>query len=298
MEFVEILKKMTASVNEELDRLVPEQENLQADIYKAMRYSLLAGGKRIRPVLTLAYADILNVSRDVVLPFACALEMIHTYSLIHDDLPAMDNDDLRRGRPTCHKQFNEALAILAGDALLNRAFEVMAEACERMAPTEQIKGIRMLAAVGKMSGSDGMIGGQVVDLDSEGKPVTEETVRYMYRLKTGCLLKAPALIAIAAAGAESTEAAAHLLGYTETVGLAFQIKDDILDVEGDAAILGKKTGQDAKEEKSSMTAVMGVPYCKTLLQDLTKQAMTHADFFGDRGAFLRDMASYLLVREN
>lgn len=298
MEFRETLKEMAEQINKELDRLVPEADNPQKHIYEAMRYSLLAGGKRIRPVLTLACADILDVPRDFVLPFACALEMIHTYSLIHDDLPAMDNDDLRRGRPTCHKQFNEALAILAGDALLNRAFEVMAQACLDMPLPEKEKGVRMLSVLGKMSGSDGMIGGQVVDLESEGKAVTEDTVRYMYGLKTGCLLKAPALIAVSAAGAEDTESAQRLLHYMEVTGLAFQIKDDILDVEGDAAVLGKATGQDKKEEKRSMAAVKGVPYCKNLLQDLTQQALADADYFGAKGLFLREMAHYLLVREN
>lgn len=298
MEFLDTLKEMAELINKELDRLVPVEENPQKNIYEAMRYSLLAGGKRIRPVLTLACADILEVSRTFVMPFACALEMIHTYSLIHDDLPAMDNDDLRRGRLTCHKQFNEALAILAGDALLNRAFEVMAQACVGMAPSEKEKGVRMLSAVGKMAGSDGMIGGQVVDLESEGKPVTEDMVRYMYSLKTGCLLKAPALIAVSAAGAEDSESARRLLHYMETIGLAFQIKDDILDVEGDAAVLGKATGQDKKEQKSSMAAVMGLPYCKELLQELTRQALEDADYFGQRGLFLREMALYLLAREN
>ena len=280
-------------INEELMKYIPSASNGQREVAKAMKYSLSNGGKRLRPMLVLEFCKMCGGDVKKALPYACAIEFIHTYSLIHDDLPCMDNDDMRRGKPSCHKMYGEAIALLAGDALLTHAFEVCSSA--DLPAENNLNAVSLLA---QNAGVGGMIGGQVVDLDSEGKPITEETVRYMYRLKTGCLLKAPALIAIAAAGAESTEAAAHLLGYTETVGLAFQIKDDILDVEGDAAILGKKTGQDAKEEKSSMTAVMGVPYCKTLLQDLTKQAMARADFFGDRGAFLRDMASYLLVREN
>ena len=298
MSFKEQLQEKAAFINAELDRLVPVKENLQKNIYEAMRYSLLAGGKRIRPVLTLSYAELLRVPEETVLPFACALEMIHTYSLIHDDLPAMDNDDLRRGRPTCHKQFNEALAILAGDALLNKAFEVMSEACDRTPAEGKAAAVKMMMHVAACAGSEGMIGGQVVDLESEGKSVDEETVRYTYSLKTGALLTAPALIAISAAGVEGSPEAEHILSYTKATGLAFQIKDDILDIEGDTAVLGKAVGRDEKEDKRSMAAVKGVEYCKQLLEQLTAQAVSDAEFFGEQGIFLREMAEYLLKRNN
>ncbi len=298
MNFQEQFTEKVTFINRELDRLIPVKNNLQKNIYEAMRYSLLAGGKRIRPVLTLAYAELLNVPAETVLPFACALEMIHTYSLIHDDLPAMDNDDLRRGRPTCHKQFNEALAILAGDALLNKAFEVMSEACERIPVEEKAAAVKMMTHVAACSGSEGMIGGQVVDLESEGQTVDEETVRYMYRLKTGALLTAPALIAISAAEAEGTSEAEHILSYTKATGLAFQIKDDILDIEGDTAVLGKAVGRDVKENKRSMAVVKGTTYCKKLLDELTLQAISDAEFFSDKGIFLKEMAEYLLNRNN
>ena len=297
MNFKEQLRDKAALIDRELDRLVPMQDNRQKHIYEAMRYSLLAGGKRIRPVLTLAYAELLGVPEKTVLPFACALEMIHTSSLIHDDLPAMDDDDLRRGRPTCHKQFNEALAILAGDALLNKAYEVMSEACDRAPYEEKAAAVKMMMKVAACVGSDGMIGGQVVDLESEGQTVDEETVRYMYRLKTGALLTAPAWIAICAAGAEETPAAEHILRYTSATGLAFQIKDDILDIEGDTVVLGKAVGRDVKEDKRSMAAIKGVDYCKRLLDELTADVLLQVEFFGEKGTFLKDMAEYLLKRD-
>ena len=292
MNFNEQLTEKANFINRELDRLIP------VNIYEAMRYSLLAGGKRIRPVLTLSYAELLNVPAETVLPFACALEMIHTYSLIHDDLPAMDDDDLRRGRPTCHKQFNEALAILAGDALLNKAFEVMSEACHSAALEMKTAAVKMMMHVAACSGSEGMIGGQVVDLESEGQTIDEETVRYMYTLKTGALLTAPALIAINAAEAEGTPEAEHILSYTKATGLAFQIKDDILDIEGDTSVLGKAVGRDEKEDKRSMAAVKGIAYCKKLLDELTLQAVSDAEFFREKGIFLKEMAEYLLKRNN
>lgn len=289
-----------------LDKIVPEVGNPQSTIYKAMRYSLLAGGKRIRPVLALAMGELLGAPKEVVLPFACALEMIHTYSLIHDDLPAMDNDDLRRGRPTCHVQYGEAMAILAGDALLNKAFEVMSAEGLRLAEQGVIKSenvVRIIAELSKLSGSEGMIGGQVVDLESEGKSVGEEILRHTYACKTGALLKSPVYIAVecargAAVGdADSIDNAEKaLLRYSELIGLAFQIKDDILDVEGDSALLGKETGSDDKENKTTMVTIFGIEKCKEMLSEMTDEAVRIAGSFGDKGAFLRWLALFLLER--
>lgn len=293
-EFELHFKELVKYTENKLKTCVEEKDNLQGEIYKAMNYSLLAGGKRLRPVLTLAAAELLGADKEEVLPFACGLEMIHTYSLIHDDLPAMDNDDLRRGRPTCHKAFNEATALLAGDALLNRAFEVMSKAASEM--KDAAKGARMMLCVADASGADGMIGGQVVDLACEGENITEETLRYMYARKTGALLKAPFMIAIEAAGKNNTDEAERLLRYSEITGLAFQIKDDILDVVGDAALLGKEPGRDAADGKTTFASLYGVEKCDEILKDMTDEVVKIADSFGEKGKFLRETAKYLLER--
>ena len=276
---------------------------------------MLCGGKRIRPVLALAAADVLGVSRADVMPFACALEMIHTYSLIHDDLPSMDNDDLRRGRPTCHKQFDEAIAVLAGDALLNKAFELMSGAALRM--KNPLYGLRIISDISYLSGTEGMIGGQVTDLESEGKAVTEEILKHTYSCKTGALIKAPVYIAAEAGGFRKSantdsgefyekypeadafdEKVQKLLRYSEIIGTAFQIKDDILDVEGDTALLGKPVGSDAEEDKSTYVTLYGIDLCKDILREMTEEAKEIADSFGEKGAFLRETAIYLLERNN
>lgn len=278
-----------------LEKYVPQLENYQKNIYEAMRYSLMAGGKRIRPVLAFACADVLNVDYLLVEPFACSLEMIHTYSLIHDDLPAMDNDEFRRGKPTCHKQFNEALAILAGDGLLNKAFEVMGQAVAKMENKDI--GIAMFNCVASASGSEGMIGGQVVDLESEGEKVSSEVLEYTYRCKTGALLKAPVLVSIEAAGIAASEAAMHLEKYAEIIGLAFQIKDDILDITGDSILMGKDSGRDEKEGKTTLISIFGLNYCQMLLSELTEEAIVNAKWFGDKGWFLIELAEFLLKRD-
>jgi len=312
-EFKEILTAMSSETEDALRKYVGVKNNPQKTIYEAMEYSLLCGGKRIRPVLCLAAADVLGVDREVVKPFACALEMIHTYSLIHDDLPAMDNDDLRRGRPTCHKQFDEATAILAGDALLNKAFELMSGAALKM--DNPLYGLRIISDVSYLSGTEGMIGGQVTDLESEGKIVSEEILKHTYSCKTGALLKAPVYIAAEAGGfrvssntatgdfyekypfAEAfDEKVQKLIRYCEIIGTAFQIKDDILDVEGDTALLGKPVGSDAQEDKSTYVTLYGIAKCKEILSEMTEEAKAIADAFGEKGEFLREMAIYLLER--
>lgn len=296
MIFEEQLSKYAAEINRNLDRLVPEKDNYQKDIYRAMRYSLLAGGKRIRPVLLLACAEILDVDINTVMPFACAIEMIHTYSLIHDDLPALDNDDLRRGRKTCHKEFDEALAILAGDALLNKAFEVMSNGAISM--EYPLRGLKMLNHVATMSGTEGMIGGQVIDIQSEGRLVSKEVLESTYNGKTGALLKAPVLAAIEAKDCMGTDIAELLIKYVETIGFAFQIKDDILDCIGDSSKLGKNTKRDEKENKTTFVSIYGLDYCNSMLEELTEKATGYAEQIGEKGRFLKDLAIYLLKREN
>lgn len=295
-EFQNQLKAWADRTERALKRYLPVLDNPQKEIYEAMRYSLLAGGKRIRPVLAFAAAEVLHVDADIIEPFACAIEMIHTYSLIHDDLPAMDNDDYRRGKPTCHKQFGEATAILAGDGLLNKAFEIMcSNACALQSPEAALRIMRNVAVC---SGTEGMIGGQVVDLKSEGKQISEATLLHMYRCKTGALLKAPVLVAIAAKGCEETEEARLLLRYAELIGLAFQIKDDILDIEGSSEKLGKKTGRDEKEHKTTYVTLNGLEKSRSDLAGMTAEAVAIGAAFGERGTFLRALAAFLLERDH
>jgi Geranylgeranyl pyrophosphate synthase len=221
---------------------------------EAMRYSLEAGGKRLRPVMLLAACEMAGGDEETALPFACALEMIHTYSLIHDDLPAMDNDDLRRGKPTSHKVFGEALAILAGDGLLNAATELMARAALRMG---DLRGIRALEIITRHAGVTGMIAGQTKDVLSEGLPPREDLVTYIHTHKTADLLEAPVEAGLALAGAdERLIRAGHAFGLH--LGLAFQMTDDLLDVTGDAAVMGKNTGMDAGQDKMTWVALRGV----------------------------------------
>ena len=313
LEFKEKLISMAAEIEAALGEYAVAKDNPQKLIYDAMRYSLLCGGKRIRPVLCLAAADVLGVDREDVKPFACALEMIHTYSLIHDDLPAMDNDDLRRGRPTCHKQFDEATAILAGDALLNKAFELMSGAALKL--ENPLYGLRIISDISYLSGTEGMIGGQVTDLASEGQVVSEEILKHTYSCKTGALIKAPVYIAAEAGGFRIAanakdgefyetypvadafdEKVQKLLRYCELIGTAFQIKDDILDVEGDTALLGKPVGSDAQEDKSTYVTLYGLERCKQILKEMTEEAKAIMETFDTKGEFLREMAVYLLER--
>ena len=228
--------------------------NIPGKLLEAMRYSLEAGGKRLRPVMLLAACDMAGGDTGTALPFACAMEMIHTYSLIHDDLPAMDNDDLRRGKPTNHKVFGEGMAVLAGDGLLNAAAELMAGAALRMADS---RGIRAMEIIMRHAGVTGMIAGQTADLTSEGEPPREELVTYIHSHKTADLLEAPMEAGLALAGADEQ---ACLLGreYGYHLGLAFQMTDDLLDVTGDVALLGKKTGADAELNKMTWVALRGI----------------------------------------
>ena len=228
--------------------------DIPGELLETMEYSLKAGGKRLRPVMLLAACEMAGGSAETALPFACALEMIHTYSLIHDDLPAMDNDDLRRGKPTNHKVYGEALAILAGDGLLNAAAELMARAALRMG---DLRGIRAMEAVMRHAGVTGMIAGQTRDVLSEGKPPREDLVAYIHSHKTADLLQAPVEAGLALAGADEKQIAAGQ-AYGLHLGLAFQMTDDLLDVTGDAALLGKNTGMDAGLDKMTWVALRGV----------------------------------------
>ena len=263
----------------------------QKTILDAMRYSLLAGGKRIRPVLLLEFCRLCGKDYHEALPFAAAIEMVHTYSLIHDDLPCMDNDDYRRGRLTNHKVFGEAMAVLAGDALLNRAFETMLS--QRTVAAEPA--MRAAACIARCSGLYGMIGGQIQDLALEGKSASDEELREMVSLKTGALIRAACVGGVLLAGGTAAQQQAAE-AYADALGLAFQIRDDILDVTGDRAVLGKATGSDAANDKTTFVSVYGLEACRGLVRRLTLQAMTAAEAFSDR-EFLQKLAEYLARRE-
>jgi geranylgeranyl diphosphate synthase type II len=265
-------------------------------ISKAMKYSLLAGGKRLRPVLTLAIAEMLNVDKEDVLPFACALEMIHTYSLIHDDLPAMDNDDLRRGKPTNHKVFGEAMAILAGDGLLNLAFETMTKAVSSAGDEEGLRQrVKAMQYIANASGAHGMVLGQAIDLNSENSATDEETIKYMHDNKTGALIKAAILISAIIGGAGERKLAL-LEDYASALGLAFQIRDDILDVEGNTGELGKSVGKDAASGKNTFVAIFGLEHSRRLLKEETEKAAHAAAELGENSGFLIWLAMYLASR--
>lgn len=292
MEFNERIEAYARLTNARLCELVAEKENYQKEIYEAMRYSLLAGGKRIRPVLALAICEMLGGKAETALDFACALECIHTYSLIHDDLPCMDNDDLRRGKPTCHKMFGEATALLAGDALLNRAFEIMSQTT---APSDMA--VNIIKEVSYLSGTEGMIGGQVVDLASENKNITEEVLNYIHKHKTGALIIAAAKIGSICANANEEDTEKIAL-YAKNLGLAFQIKDDILDFTGDEKLLGKPTGSDDENNKNTFVTLMGLDAASELLLRTTRAAKAALSSFGDKNSFLISLADYLQERNN
>ena len=260
-------------------------------LLEAMDYSLTAGGKRIRPVLAMEFARLGGLEAGEALPVACAVEMLHTYSLIHDDLPCMDNDDLRRGRPTCHKAFDEATAVLAGDGLLTAAFETAA-AAEGLPAETVLQCIRIL---GRAAGMNGMIAGQVLDMGAEHRQLTLEELQLLQSLKTGCLLWAACELGCAAAGCtdENLLEQAHLYG--ESLGLAFQIQDDLLDIEGDSAVLGKTTGKDARDEKSTFPSLLGQEACRLLADELTEQAVQAVAGVEDSG-FLQWLARSLMGR--
>lgn len=265
----------------------------RGDLYDAMYYSLLAGGKRIRPVLLLETCRICGGNTEEALPFAGAIEMVHTYSLIHDDLPCMDDDDLRRGRPTNHKVYGEATAVLAGDGLLTAAFEFMLDSPVKL-PAERV--LEAAGTLARAAGSRGMVGGQVLDMAGEGHSLGISEVEELQRLKTGALIVAAAEMGCILAGG-SAEQRNAVRRYAECLGLAFQVQDDILDVVGDEATLGKPVGSDAKSEKNTFVTLKGVEACRELVSQLTRSAVEALGCFGLEGDGLRWLAESLANRE-
>lgn len=276
-----------------LTYLEPLKNTKQETIYEAMSYSLKAGGKRFRPILHLETVKLLGKDPKEYLDSACALEYIHTYSLIHDDLPAMDNDDFRRGKPTNHKVFGEDIAILAGDGLLNAAYEILFRKMVNNPSRQMATGADLIA---EKAGANGMVGGQVVDVQSEGKQIDLELLEYIHQNKTAALIEAAVLSAALMAGAGEEECNA-LKEYALNLGLAFQISDDILDVEGDFNALGKPIGSDAENHKTTFASYYGLEEAKIKLQEVVKKATTALDMFSDR-EFLVDMAEYMLLRKS
>lgn len=293
--FSNTLKAYQQEIEQELKLVSRIEPCLQQKVYDAMAYSLLAGGKRIRPVLVLAFADLLDVSHADAMPFAVALEMIHTYSLIHDDLPAMDNDDLRRGKPTNHVVYGEATAILAGDGLLNRAFEVVGAYLEQKPFVEGIAAMNILSWA---SGCRGMIAGQVVDMEGETRVLSKEELLYMHENKTGALIAAACLMPFALAGLSGTDEFENIRQFALEVGLAFQLKDDILDVESTAEELGKPIGSDVAQGKTTFVTMFGISKCKEEMTAYTESAQKRLEGYGAKAEFLQELVAYLLERKN
>ncbi|NLK52674.1 MAG: polyprenyl synthetase family protein [Syntrophomonadaceae bacterium] len=283
-------------INQALENYLQTEEIYPPVIHQAMRYSVFAGGKRLRPILVLAAAEVVSNRPHRALPAAVALEFIHTYSLIHDDLPAMDNDDLRRGRPTCHKVYGEAVAILAGDALLTQAFEVLSDTAFPDGPESTIV-LQVIREIAQAAGTLGMIGGQVVDLASEGQQIDLPTLTYIHQHKTGALIRAAVRSGALLGGASADELLA-LTGYAEAFGLAFQIADDILDVVGNEAVLGKPVGSDARNEKSTFPNLFGLERSQEMARETAEKAITCLARFGDRARFLRALTQYVLERDS
>jgi len=290
----EYLRAKKEMVDRALDLYLPGDDVEPKIVHEAMRYSVFAGGKRIRPILVIASAEAVGGNAETVLPAACALEMIHTYSLIHDDLPAMDNDDYRRGKPTNHKVFGEAIAILAGDALLTHAFEVITM-CSEKVDGERI--VRVIKELSEAAGSRGMVGGQVVDILSEGRNITPEELLFIHTHKTGCLFRAAVRIGAILAGASADKLNA-LTAYAEHLGLAFQIIDDVLDVTGDAEKLGKMTGSDIKKQKATYPALYGLKRSKELAEKEIESAAESLKDLSTAADPLREIALYLGKRES
>ena len=295
-DFETTLKNFSNEFNAELPSFFPYPKGSEKQVSQAMYYSLSNGGKRLRPFLLCKIAELFGVDKKVSLSPAVSIEMLHTYSLIHDDLPAMDNDDFRRGKPTCHKQFDEATAILAGDGLLTYAFEVLADAKD-ISSDAKIKLIKLLS---KRSGAfDGMIAGQMLDLQTDKSPSlsSEEVIKHIEEMKTGCLI-AYACQAGAILGNASKEEYDIITGYARKIGIAFQISDDILDVIGDTALMGKTLGKDALQDKLTFVSLYGLEQAKQIAQDLISQAKDAISHFGNKAKYLCDLADFIISRNH
>jgi geranylgeranyl diphosphate synthase type II len=289
------LEQRRALVDEALDRALPPEDAMPVTLHRAMRYSVLAPGKRLRPTLVIAGAEAVGGRAEAVLDTACALELIHAYSLIHDDLPAMDDDDYRRGRLTNHKVFGEAMAILAGDALLTLAFRLIADNAARAADPRL--GARVVADVASAAGTDGMVGGQVVDIESEGKDVGPDTLEYIHRHKTAALIRVSLTAGATLAGGRA-EQVDTIRRAGEALGLAFQIVDDILDVEGSLAELGKTAGSDERKKKATYPAIHGLEASRREARQLIDESKRLLEPLGPPAAPIRALAEFVFERRS
>lgn len=280
------------AVDSALKNYLPPANTKPATIHQAMRYSIFAGGKRLRPILCIAVAEACGGRIENALPAACSVEMVHTYSLIHDDLPAMDNDDFRRGKPTNHKVYGEAIAILAGDALLTLAFEILASA----PPTKRYLVAEQIRELAQASGSRALIAGQVADLEAEGKKITPKELRFIHNAKTAALLTSSIRLGAMSANANNTQLAA-LTTFAQNLGLAFQVIDDILDVTQTSAKLGKSAGKDITAQKATYPSVLGLEKSRKEAHRLTNLSLTALETFGVQADRLRALANYLLQRD-
>jgi len=291
MQLPPFFEEDRVAVDAQLEKLLPAESTQPPSIHTAMRYSVFAGGKRIRPILCLETARIFTADVAPALFPGCAIEFIHTYSLIHDDLPALDNDDLRRGKPTCHKKFGEATAILAGDALLTLAFETIAAA-----PVSPERRVAMVTEIATAAGTvNGMVGGQVADLEAEGRPVGPDTLEYIHRSKTAALIRASITAGALCAGAPSEEVA-RLRRFGDTIGWAFQVTDDILDVTESSAALGKTAGKDIAQQKATYPSVFGLERSQQIAKELADSAIAELRAYAEKADHLRAIAEFLVLR--
>ncbi len=294
MNLKEILQKKAVEIEAELKKALQKKQIYPAMLYEAMAYSLFAGGKRLRPILLLSACEAVGGKKEKAIAFACAIEMIHTYSLIHDDLPAMDNDDYRRGRLTSHKKFGEAMAILAGDALLHHAFETMTEACIN---DFSMSSLQAMNAIAHGAGVYGMVCGQVADVLNEGKAMDEKTMYFIHKNKTAAMLQA-ALKAGALLGQATQKQLDMMEQVGEKMGVAFQISDDILDVTGTLEELGKPVHSDQKNEKNTYVTMYGVEASQKMVEALSEEAVSLLKAFGEKADFLINLTQYLIARKN
>jgi len=290
----DLISSQRRRVEAQLEQRLSDRSVIEPRLREAIHYSLFNGGKRMRPTLVYLAAEFCGASVAVADSAACAIEAIHSYSLVHDDLPAMDDDDLRRGKPTCHIAFDEATAILAGDALLTWAFELLSEPNAELQPAQQL---RMVNALARASGDQGMVDGQAYDLNSVGKKLTLEQLRAMHAAKTGALINVSLELGALAADAKQEEREA-LRRYGDALGLAFQIKDDLLDIEGDTLTLGKPQGSDRDRNKPTYPALAGIEQCRRWLEDLRQEAVSALEPFGTRSLALRALAEYVIERDH
>ncbi len=289
-----ILGLYAGRVNQQLENWLPAASEPPAVLHEAMRYAVLGEGKRIRPVLLYATGEALNVPVERLDAPACAVELVHGYSLIHDDLPAMDDDDLRRGRPTCHNAFGEANAILAGDALQALAFSVLAN--DPANPPE--RRIRMAQLLGEAAGSQGMVGGQAIDLASVNKPLNESELKHMHRLKTGALIKTSVLMAVTASETGTPEVHERFARFADCIGLLFQIRDDILDIQSETEVLGKPQGSDAAQNKPTYPSTVGLEQAGIAAEELLRQACQEIDHMDFEWATLYAVSEYIIRRNS